>query len=257
MNLTQLIKPIVFIALVLLAVFLAFEFITSRHFHVVGTNPKTNKVATVSPFIKIKFNKPLSKKGVSINSSYSIIKSYNIQDKTLVITLKTPMTQGYNYFIRIKSIADLDGDTIVNQVFSFTPKYISPQDLPKDQQRALLQLQTNHPKSQGDVQYVGFSDLTNYGVASDQVANIEQFAYTFAPHAHTISIDPSSIMPVPHNRNSSSTSDTVNFLMDVDSTAYKAKIVYSNLNSEVRLYLFDSNTGGQVFDSNAPPKIFD
>lgn len=249
-KLVQLLKLATVAIIIFVLAFSVYEIVSSRRFHVVGTNPDISNVATVSPFLKIKFNKPLAGKNISVTSSYSIIKSYSVQDKTLVINLSVPMTAGYSYYVKINSISDAKGDKIVNKVFSFVPKTVVAQDLPADQQQALLQAQDRRSRTQSNVAFNGLDALTNYGVGSDQVANLEQYLFGFAPKAYTITVDAASIAPVPHNRNSASTSDTINFNIHIDSTPYQARIDYSNLGSDIRLYLYNPGNGTPAFDSN-------
>lgn len=243
-------KLAVLAIIIFVLAFSVYEIVSSRRFHVIGTTPDINNVATVSPFLKIKFNKPLSGKNISITSSYSIIKSYSVQDKTLIINLSVPMTAGYSYYVKVDSIADAKGDKIVNKVFLFVPKIVNSQDLPADQQQALLQAQDRHSKTQSNVAFNGFGTLTNFGVGSDQVASLEQYFFSFAPKAYTVTVDTGSVAPVPHDRNSASTSDTINFNVRIDSTPYQARIDYSNLDSGIRLYLYAPGDGTPAFDSN-------
>ena len=72
--------------------------------------------------------------------------------------------------------------------------------------------------------------------------------FQFKSNAATVSLDTKSISPVPHDSNSSSTSDSINFNLKIDTKTYSAKIDYSSL-TILRLYLYDSQNGGLVLDS--------
>ncbi len=234
-----------------LLIFIGYQFYLSRNFRVVSTSPKTNNVAAVSPFLKINFNRQLSSKGLSVSSSYSVVKSYEVEGKTLLVNLASPMTAGYKYSVRINYIADTKGETLTAKNLTFTPKNIPWQKLSKDQQAALLQAQSKRPKL-ATATFKGMNDLVDLGVNSGQIAALQNYLLNFAPKATIFTVDKNSIVAVPHNRNSASTMDTINFNINIGSQAYKARLDYSYLSNSARLYLYDS-TGAQVFDSSTLP----
>lgn len=231
-----------------LVMFVGYQLYLSRHFRVTNTSPKTSNIAAVSPFLKINFNRQLSPKGLSLSSSYSVIKSYRIDGKTLVVNLKTPMTASYSYYVKINNVHDVGGEKLTNKVFLFTPKNIAYQKLSKDQQSALLQAQANRPHTVGDITFAGIDTLVSYGVSNTQATSLRQDFFNFSPKAQKISIR--NAAPVPHDRNSASTNSTINFTVKIDSQTYAGRIDYSLLSDYLRLYLSDSN-GTTVFDSGA------
>jgi len=243
-------KPLFIVLPVLVVAFVAYQVVRSQRFHVVSTYPSTSNVATVSPFLKINFNKTLSRRGLSIASSYSVAKSYKIEGKVLVVTLKSPMTADYSYYIKINNISDIYGHKINNEVFSFVPKFMSSQDLPKDQQQALLQAQAQVPKSKSNVVFNGTGVLINNGVTATQLDELEQEFFSFDPNEKVVSVVSNSVVQVPHDRNSASTLDTINFSVQIDSKSYGARIDYSLLYDTIRLYLYNPQTNALVFDSN-------
>ena len=220
----------------------------NSYFRVAGTEPKTSRVASVSPFLKIHFNRQLSNQQLSVSASPNVIASYNLDGKILVIDLKIPMDTQQTYSISINKIMDMKGDTITNKVISFQPKNIASQDLSSAQKQALLQQQTYHPPSKTNIGYVGFDTLAKYGPTTAQLADLQKAFFKFAPNAKKITLDTSSIKPAPHDPNSASTTSTINFGVTVDNTTYQAKIDYFNLTS-LDLHLYDVGTGGQLFDS--------
>lgn len=247
-NYSKLAKTLLYFIVALVILFAAYQFYLSRHFRVVNTNPKTNNIAAVSPFLKVNFNRQLSSRKLSVTSSYSVIKSYRIQGKSLIVSLKSPMTASYSYSITIDSITDTKNEKITNKIFSFSPKNIAYQKLSKDQQAALLQAQANRPPSVSGISFVGINSLVNYGVTNNQATSLRQDFFSFAPKTNKVTI--SNIVPIPHNRNSASTDDTINFNARIDSKTYSARIDYSLLTNSMRLYLNDAS-GVQVFDSGA------
>lgn len=102
------------------------------------------------------------------------------------------------------------------------------------------------PTSQ-DINFEGTDALINNGLTTGQVTNLEEEFFHYKPSAHTVSIDTSTVEPGPHNPNVD-TSFTINFDVAIDSSAYKATISYSNLDS-VQLFLYNSKTDALVFNS--------
>jgi hypothetical protein len=96
------------------------------------------------------------------------------------------------------------------------------------------------------VTYTNLDSLLNSGITSDQITLIKQFFFRFKPTVHTISIDPASVQPGPHDPNTS-IGFTLNFNTMMDSTPYKATLTYPDASS-VQLQLFDAQ-GKLAFDS--------
>ncbi len=247
-------KPIRFIVVGLalfIVVVLVYRVHSSSQFRVVSTNPARNSVAIVSPFFKVSFNKPLSARGVSVTSPYPIINSYQVTGKILVINLNTPMVTSHAYWLTIKDISDSAGHKIASKTFSFTPSNIAAQNLPADQQAAILQKQAAHAPSKTNIGFVGMDQLVSYGVTSAQVNALEQDFFYFSPSAKLISVDTGSIVVAPHDPASASTSSSTSFNVSVDSKIYKAAIDYSDL-VNIHLVLYNAS-GSLAYDSNAAP----
>jgi hypothetical protein len=224
-----------------------FGYQSLKKFHIVNTNPSVHKVATVSPFFKINFNKQLSNDGLSVSTS-QVVSSYVVSNKTLVFNLKTPMSSITTYSITINKIFDTNGNQIANQTFTFKPKVIDFKDLPEDQKQASIQLQAAHPSSKGNVGFVGIESLLNYGITDSQINDLEQGLFQYKQSAKIITLDTSSIKPVPHDPSSADVSDVINFNVGIDNTSYRAKLVYFNLTA-IHLYLYNPQTGNQIYDS--------
>lgn len=157
------IRKLLVILSVLIVVFLLYQAVRSQQFHVVNTNPSISNVATASPFFKVNFNKTLSKNDVSVVSSYSIISSYEVQGKTLIINLNTPLTTKRTYYIKINSISDTNRHKISSKAFVFVPKDVPSKDLPADQGQAILRKQGNYypssPASDPIIAHLPYSTL--------------------------------------------------------------------------------------------------
>lgn len=123
----------------------------SAKFHITGTDPGTNKVALISPYIRVNFNKQLSSTNLSISADpKEEIKSYSAKNTVLQINLNTPLHADTTYTITIRSISSTSGSTLTNQIIKFTPQDIDYQDLSKEQQQAIMQTQVQRPAAQSD-----------------------------------------------------------------------------------------------------------
>src|SRR5580692_10535037 len=104
------------LCLVILIVIVWFiNFLSSRHFRVLSTNPVAAKIDTVTPFFNVTYNKPLTENNLFVSSTPNIVKSFSVSNDTLYISLNEPMNPTTNYTIVIKSISDTAGDALTNQ----------------------------------------------------------------------------------------------------------------------------------------------
>lgn len=99
------------------------------------------------------------------------------------------------------------------------------------------------------INFVGADQLQDFGPSSDQISIMKHLFFRFKPTANTIIL--SGVKPVPHNRNSLSTSDSILFKVSIDKTAYNAKFDYSLLGNGANLFLYNSKNGAPVFNSLA------
>jgi hypothetical protein len=233
---------IIILAIVIFAGVNIYRFI---HFGVISTDPAANAISSVTPSFAVKFNRSLDKSSLQLDSSQSLVASYQISGKVLKVVFNTPMNPKGTYFITIKSIADTKGNTIVNKKFIFTPKDVAFQNLPKNQQQQILNNQTQKPLA---TRISGADALLTYGLTQAQEAGLRQAIAKFAPNANFAAVISASISPEPHNRNSANTSDNIDFQVNIDGKTYNAKVNYSNL-TVIRLFLYDPLSGSQIFDS--------
>ena len=126
--------------------FTAFFIYRITSFHIVSTDPNIGSINTVSPFFNIYFNKELVSNGAVITSSPNIISSYHILGKAIYINLNTPLSTKDTYSIFIKKVQDVN-HKIINKSFVFTPVFLSPSNLPKDQKAVLRKKQNQYNKT--------------------------------------------------------------------------------------------------------------
>jgi hypothetical protein len=253
---TRLRKPII-IAIIVIIV-LVVGLITVRvhqlsQFRITTSNPSLNNVATISPFLKLTFNRQLTNNGFSISSSPSIITGHTISGNQLDLTLNSPsspLNDNKTYTITL-SIAATDGERITNKQITFTPKYVPSQDIPKDQGAAILQhqVETQEAPSKENINFVNEDALINDGVTTEQIDSMEQAFFLFDKTAKSVTIDASSVQQAPVNPASTSSIFTMNFTVTIDQTTYQAQLNYNEDDlASIELFLTNSQ-GTQVYDS--------
>jgi hypothetical protein len=102
--------------------------------------------------------------------------------------------------------------------------------------------------------FYGVTKLLDYGITATQIDDLKYSVFQYIKTSHEkvkqVSINVSSISPVPHDSESESTVDTINFNFVVDNkTTYKVRMDYFDLDS-IHLYISD-DAGNQVYDSGA------
>jgi hypothetical protein len=220
---------------------------SSSKFHIVSTSPKSGNVASVSPFFKVNFNKKLSDKGFTVTSVPLITESPTVNGKTLSMILDGPLDTNKIYTITINNISDTAGHVIASKTFTLAPRYISSQDLPKDQAQYLLKQQSTKTPSKTNVAFSGMDGFLDAGLTSAQLYNLEETIFRYKTSVHSVSVDPNTIQPGPHNPNTD-ISFTLNFNVTIDSTAYKGTIVYSDLEG-IDLHLYNPQNNSEVYHS--------
>lgn len=109
--------------------------------------------------------------------------------------------------------------------------------------------QSSKIRTMADINFEGTDALLNVGLSSAQVNAIEEYLFQYQPNASAISIDGSSVTPGPHDPNSVSPfTDT--FIVNFDTTAYKASVSYTDTNN-VNLTLYNLQNGAAVYASQA------
>lgn len=99
---------------------------------------------------------------------------------------------------------------------------------------------------QQSTEFRGFNSFISSGLTTSQVNGLIKDFSKFSPKAKSISVDPNSLSPGPHDPNLDQPF-TIIFSVTIDSTLYKGTAFYSGLDT-VRLALYSSG-GNPVFDS--------
>jgi len=251
------IKQLLAAGLTLVGILVAWLIYSNLTFHVVSTDPSTGDVATVSPYFKINFNKALSANGLSVSENPSL-GTYEVSGKTLTINITSLLNQNTTYKITVEAIRDVKGSQLKNIVFQFTPKFISPSDLEKSQQNAILKRQaqaaTNQPPS-----FSGTNALISVGLSTSQVEDFEQGTINYAKSNNiklsSVIVDQSSVSSGPI------TGDgvfTVSFNFSAGGNQYSATLTYSGLESaQLNIYnlqgasLYQYGNSGSASDTGS------
>lgn len=98
--------------------------------------------------------------------------------------------------------------------------------------------------STSSVSYNNFDRLAYYGLLDNQLETVKKIFILYIPSAKTISISHDSITQDPIYNDT--LWYTLNFTVSVDSTLYKANLVYDG-ESATKLTLYDASSGAQVF----------
>lgn len=241
----KLIFLIFIIALILIGIGI-YKYFDSLKFRVVSTNPSTGNVGTLSPFLKVNFNKPLSTKNISVSASSGTVTGFKAKGETLTFNLKYPLSSSHNYTVEINKIYDTSGDELINLTYTFKPKYISFANLPSDQQKTLVNSQDQNNTPGANTNFINTDALVNDGMSTTQLVLLEKYLSEYAPSAKTITIDTSSIgiyaAPSPYRA-------MFKFNLAIDGTNYSAQAPYMFLD-DLTLTLFNSS-GTQVFTTNS------
>ncbi len=103
------------------------------------------------------------------------------------------------------------------------------------------------PQTNQGILFNGMSYLVDVGLSASQAQDVQQAFQTFKPSASGVTIVNGSVGSGVDPSGTTGGS-LFSFVVNVDKTTYKAKIITSGLTG-ARLYLFDTASGKQVFDS--------
>ena len=173
----------------------------NSQFRVVNTSPDINNVGLITPTISFNFNEELNSEGLQVTSKPAIISKTELKDKSLVITLLTPLKLNQQYTITIGSISSVGGSKLTDLIYKFNAKEIDYNKLPADQQATIMQQQVDRPASKDNYSYIGESLFYDNGFTQDQVSNLKQalFMYFTASKLDVSTVTVNTVTPaVPH-----------------------------------------------------------
>jgi hypothetical protein len=224
-------------------VLIGIQLIMNIRFREVSTDPPTSEVSIISPFLEINFNKELSKQKLTISSTRGLVKSYKLSGKIISLNLNSPTVASKTYYITIARVYDIKNNTIKNLKIKYTAQNIAFQNLPKDQQRVIL-------NNQAPIQEVVFNNsnaLVNYGITTNQLSQIEAYILQYKSSAKTITFETNSFTDNEINTSQGSIF-SVGYSVDIDGIIYKASDEY--LGNSINLSLYNQN-GSLVFNEGS------
>ncbi len=224
-------RLLVVLVVVMIVVFVVLAIVghnkAATKFAVTRTTPTVLNVNTQTPSLSIVFNEPLAANSASVGSNPSIITGSSISGSSLKLTFapKTLATSK-TYFITIKSIRSSTGQQLTNTQISFKP-------------------------SLGMPNFTGEDALTNIGITTTQLNDINTYVAQFNPYAQTATIDPSSIKHYQVNPSDPWTPWAVGFSMNLDGTNYTVQGAFYDT-QDIQVKITDPSTGNQVYTAGSP-----
>lgn len=254
---TRLVMLSAIVLVVVLVASMALLWVQNLQFRMTGTDPSLDSFSYAVPQMEVSFNHNLSTNGLDVTSSPNIIKSAKVSGKKITIAFRTvTLDKGKTYTITLKSVHDTGNRTITNKVLKFTAKDIPYDKLSTAQQKAVVNAQDNYPYSATSIGINDTDPLLNGGVTTPQIEGLREaffnFSKSISKQFKQVAIDGDSVSFVPHDPNSSSTVNTVNFNVTIDKTDYTVRLDYSDLTT-VELYIYNSG-GTQIYDSGTIDK---
>jgi hypothetical protein len=238
-------KRLLLLVVLVVALVAGYNLYNNSHFRVAATNPKTSRVAAITPFLNVKFNRTLVEKGISVSITPDALSSYSVKDNVIYINFNNPLEINKKYIVTINNVYDIKGEHLAVKL-SFTPKNIPFKDLPKDQQLAIQKQEPQRADQNSGPAFSGMNAFIDRGLTTSQVNSLINTFTKYSPGSQTVDVDAGSLTSGPHDPNSADPF-TINFSVNIDSKNYKGTVSYTDLDS-VHLVLVDSS-GKQVFDS--------
>jgi hypothetical protein len=228
--------------------------VRSLGFNVASTNPEVSQLTTSTPFLKVTFNRDLSKDNVKVTSDHNIVQSTSVDGKTLTINISAPLPQNVRQKITISSITSTKGETMTNKTFSFIPTFVTDiEKLPEDQQKALNARDSDKPYSAGFIQFNGTPELQKRGLTAEQIGQFQNGMFNYFTSINkkikTVDIDTASVRTDPYDPENPSTTFTMFFNVKLETgTSLSVRLDYKDFTkTQTRLYNFGTND--QIFDS--------
>lgn len=241
--------------LVLLAFVMGLLVFRVLSFHLISTTPNLKAVTIITPSVVFNYSSRLSETGMKVSSRDPIVKSFAVNNKSLVVNLSSAtLIVGKTYTITVGSLQDTKNRKLGAKTYSFKVVSVSFSELSKSQQADVMKRQANVPYTRSSITYSGFDVLTNNGLSTYQLEDVKQAFFLYSnsikQKVSRVTLVNDSLVLGPYDSNSPNPISSSTFSVKVDDTALGAKLVYSGL-SAAELYLYDQVSGGQLFDSGS------
>jgi hypothetical protein len=251
-------KNIYLILGALLILVLGFLIKQSATFHLVRTVPANGSQPNQYTEISFNFSRPLApSKGTAnqITITPSVAGRSSIKGSQITFIPIAAYNTNTKYTATLSGISGSKGEKLPDISITFSPLFVDYSDLPKEvRDRLVTQTDVNDsakaPYSAAIIAISNSNQLLNYGMTSDQLANLQKAFYKYfgTIHQHIRSVELTNLKKTPHDPQSASRTNTISFSVSWSgSNTYSAKVDYTGLTAS-RLYIYGSG-GSVVFDS--------
>jgi hypothetical protein len=243
-----------FVAVIVLLIMIVPRAQRQSGFNPNGTDPKLSDMATITPYIRVKFTRDLSDKNLKYTASGDFIKSHKISGKTLQLNFRGGKFEaGKTYSITIQSITDKNGETITNYKLEFKTIQLNFDSLSGEQQKAVIASQDTFDYSPQSITFNGADDLVDHGLTQYQLTGLKEALFRYSRETgkkyQDITIVRSTIEEggvVPDSGRSS-----LFFTVTFDNAeTFKAQLDAFDTTA-IQLYLRDIGNGQTVYDSGS------
>lgn len=146
MNKRQLLIP----AILLIASLLGYGLWGTLVFRVTSVNPPIQNFAAISPYLDITFSQALvMNKSMGVTSNPAVVSGFSVTGKRLRLSLVN-LQKDHAYYVAISNLTSVKGKHIDSYIIRFTARDIAFADLPKDQQKTILDAQQSNKKQVTD-----------------------------------------------------------------------------------------------------------
>jgi hypothetical protein len=201
-----------------------FYWYSATHLIVTNTRPSNGTAATATDVV-FWYNRPISKdmaKNFSISPKVS--GKTTVNGNMLKFEPTSALDYGVTFTATISHGASLDGKYKIGSTkLTFKTGFVPDDQIPKKVRDRALKLTDGEPPSIG---YFGADNLTNQGVTSPQLINVEKVLkeiFDSTPVTdYAINID--HVVAAPFDSNSTDPSQTYTFNVEINDVAYKATL---------------------------------
>lgn len=223
----------------------------SLKFHVVSTTPSTDNFPASSPVLFVDFNKELAKTTLTTAWNPGVSSTYAINGKRLTINIQSALQVSKQYTVVITGVKSQAGEAAGDISYTFTPKDIAYNDLPKEIQQVLFRRQDlNQPIGRNSFAFDGTDALVKQGISTYQIEALKQAVFLFGQKSRitvtSASVDGGTITIPPYSTQSVPDYFTMTFGLTINKALYHATLLYNDV-ATLRVQLAAGNT--QVYDS--------
>lgn len=247
-------KRIIIAASVAAVLLFGYYIYTLLQFRISGIDPSPKNITTETKEITIHFNRNINTASFKLKDS-DIISSTEVQPKSVKLVFSRELERDTKYSLVIETVRDVNGDTLTNKSINFTPKYIQFDKLPESEQKRLISEQDErlYELNKGIVT-TGFETLTNYGMTSGQVTNIQRYLYDYSnvidKKFWNMNIVENSVSVRSHQPEDEDQTDFATFTVNLENIPYTVEVSYEVPYSGIGFVLKNS-AGSVVYDPAA------